>query len=198
MHDLRFALRTLAKAPGFTAVAVLTLALGIGMSTSSFSVTNTFLLRTLPYPEGDRLVRIFRTSPQSQTWSHAPGNYLDIKAGSTSFTNLAAYYGDNCSLTEPGQPAQQAVCLYISPAFLPTIGVQPALGRGFSPEEDQPGKDLVVILSHRMWVRRFASDPAVIRRTLRVNGENLTVIGVLPPGFDAPLVCGGPRSWSAR
>jgi predicted permease len=190
MNHLRLALRSLGKSPGFTAVAVLTLALGIGLSTSSFSITNTMLLRSLPYPEGDRLMRIFRTSPQSQTWSHAPANYLDLKAASTSFANMAAYFVDNCSLAEPGQPAQQVSCLYTTADFLPTLGVQPALGRSFSPDEDQPGKGAVVILNHRSWVRRFAGDPAAIGRTVRLDGENLTVIGVLPPSFEAPLVWG--------
>lgn len=190
LADLRFALRTLAKLPGFTAVAVLTLALGIGMSTSSFSITNTMLLRTLPHPEGGRLARIFRTSPQSQTLPHAPANFLDLKARSTSFTDMAAFWIDTCSLAEPGQPAQQVFCLYASPDFFPTLAVQPALGRGFRPEEDQPGKGPVVILCHRAWVRRFGGDPAALGRTVRLNGENLTVIGVLPPDFDAPLVWG--------
>ena len=190
MNDLRFAFRQLAKSPGFTAVALLTLALGIAMSTSSFSLANTFLLRTVPYPHGDRLVQILRTTPQSLNAPLAPANALDVRTESTSFAGLAFFFGDAASLAEPGQPAQQVFGLSASPALLAVIGIQPSLGRNFTPDEEQPGKSKVVILAHRTWVRRFGSDPGVINRTLRLDGDNYTIVGVLPAHFDAPLVWG--------
>ena len=188
LSDLRLALRTLAKSPGFTAVAVLTLALGIGMSTSSFSLANTFLLRTLQYPESERLVRIFCTTPQTSTSGHSPANALDLRQSVTSFDRVSFFSYDQCSLAEPGQPAQQVQALNATAEFLDLIQVQPVLGRGFAPGDDQPGKPLVVILSHRIWKTRYAADSSVIGRDIRINGENSTIIGVLPPHFDAPLV----------
>ena len=188
--DLRLALRNLAKAPGFAVTALLTLALGIAMSTSSFSLANTILLRTVPYPHGDRLVQIFRTTPQTLNAPQAPANALDVRTESTSFAGLAFFFGDAASLAEPGQPAQQVFGLSASPALLAVIGIQPSLGRNFTPDEEQPGKSKVVILAHRTWVRRFGSDTGVINRTLRLDGDNYTIVGVLPARFDAPLVWG--------
>ena len=190
LSDLRLALRTLAKSPGFTAVAVLTLALGIGLSTSSFSLTNVLLFRSLPYPESDRLVRVFRTTPQTQTSSIAPGNCLDIRAALTSLSQVGLYSYDSLSYAEPDQPAVQLNAVNFSANFFNLLGVAPALGRLFAPDEDQPGKSGVVVLTHRMWTRQFASDPQILGRTLRINGENATVIGVLPESFAAPLVWG--------
>jgi putative ABC transport system permease protein len=169
---------------------VLTLALGIGLSTAAFSMANTLLLRTLPYPDGEHLVRIFRTSQQAQTWPHAPANYLDIRSGCTSFAGMAGYCYDSAGLAEPGQPAQQMTGMTATAEFFNVLGVHPVLGRTFLPDEDQPGKGGIVILTHRTWVRRFGSDPAIINRTLRLNAEPVTIIGVLPADFEAPLVWG--------
>ncbi len=191
MHsDFRTALRSLAKSPGFTFVAVLTLALGIGLSTSAFSLANAFLLRLLPYPKSAELVRVFRSTPQARNQSHSPADFLDIKSGATCFSDVASYYNDLNSLAEPDQPAQQVNGLWVAPNFLKLIGVQPSIGRDFTAEEDQAGKNNVVILTQRLWSSRFSSDPHVIGRTLRINGENCTVIGVLPKSFAAPLVWG--------
>ncbi|HUJ43166.1 MAG TPA: ABC transporter permease, partial [Opitutaceae bacterium] len=188
--DLRFALRQLAKSPGFTAVAVLMLALGIGLSTSSFSMANSFLLRNVPYPEADRLVRIFVTSRQSQTGGHAPGNAIDLRETATSFSAAALYNGDNYSLGEPGQPAEQVFAMAATADFFNLLGVQPMLGRGFVAGEDQPDKPAVVVLSYRAWVRRYASDPHIVGRTIRVNTQPYTIIGVLPATFEALIVWG--------
>jgi predicted permease len=190
LTDLRLALRTLTKSPAFTAIAVLTLALGIGLSTSAFSLTNVLLFRTLPYPQSDRLVRVFRTSPQSQSNSIAPGNALDIRAALTSFSSIALYSYDSLSFAEPDQPAVQLNAVNTSANFFNLLGVVPAHGRLFAPGEDEPGKSNVVVLTHRLWTRRFGSDPQVLGRELRINGENAIVIGVLPASFDAPLVWG--------
>lgn len=190
LTDLRLALRTLAKSPGFTAIAVLTLALGIGLSTAAFSLTNVLLFRALPYPDSGRLVRVFRTTPQSQNNSHAPGNAIDIRAALTSFSTVGLFSYDALSLAEPDQPAVQVNAVNFSANFFSLLGVTPAHGRLFAPDEDQPGKSAVVVLSHRLWTRRFAADPQIVGRTLRINGESVTVIGVLPTSFEAPLVWG--------
>lgn len=190
LSDLRLALRTLAKSPGFTAIAVLTLALGIGLSTAAFSLTNVLLFRSLPYPGSENLVRVFRTTPQSQQNSHAPGNALDIRAALTSFSAVGLYSYDSLSLAEPDQPAVQVNAVNFSANFFNLLGVAPAQGRLFAPDEDQPGKSAVVVLTHRMWTRRFAADPQIVGRVLRINGESATVIGVLPASFEAPLVWG--------
>ncbi len=190
MRNLRTAFRSLTQSPGFTFVAVVTLALGIGLSTAAFSMANSLLLRTLPYPDGEHLVRIFRTTPQAQTWPLAPANYLDIRDSCTSFAGMAGYCYDSAGLAEPGQPARQITGITATAEFFNVLGVRPVLGRTFLPDEDQPGKGNIIILTHRMWAGRFGSDPAIINRTLRLNAESVTVIGVLPASFAAPLVWG--------
>ena len=190
LSDLKFALRSLAKTPGFTAVAVLTLALGIGFSASSFSFANIFLLRDVPYPEADRLVRIFRTSQQALNRPHAPGNMLDIRDAVTSFSLLAIYNGDNFALGEPGQPAEQVAGLQTTAEFFDVLGVRPVLGRGFVAGEDRPDKGRVAVITQRAWVRRYGSDPGVVGRQVRLNSLPFTIVGVLPESFDAPLVWG--------
>ncbi len=188
--DLKFAFRQLAKSPGFTLTAALTLALGIGLSASSFSIANTFLLRDVPYPAPDRLVRVFGTSPQSQFLSFSPGYGLELADIARSFSSVCPYNADLYALGEPGQPAEQVLGLSVSANFLDVLGVQPFLGRGFTPGEDEPAKPAVAVLTYRSWVRRYASDPHVIGRTVRLNMQNYTVIGVLPASFDAPIVWG--------
>jgi predicted permease len=185
---LRLAFRSLAKAPGFTVIAILTLALGISMSTSAFSLANTFMLHTVPYPNSDQLVTIFRTTPQSRNETHAPANALDIRAACKSYASMAIYYLNGTSLAEPGQPAQQIFGINTTHELFSVLGIQPFLGRSFTQEEEQPGKSKVVILTHHAWVRRFGSDPNVINRSLRLDGETYTIIGVLPASFNAPLV----------
>ncbi|WP_107835810.1 ABC transporter permease [Opitutus sp. ER46] len=190
MPNLRLALRSLAKAPGFTLTAVLMLALGIGFSTSSFSVANAFLLRNVPYPESDRLVRIFRTTEQSATQGHSPANLLDLRRTLTSYTGIGIYSGQSYALGEPGQPAEHISGVSATADFFTILGVQPRLGRGFAPGDDAPGKPLIAIVTHRLWVRHFGSDPAVVGRQIRLDSAPATIVGVLPPEFDAPLVWG--------
>ncbi|HUL53439.1 MAG TPA: ABC transporter permease [Opitutaceae bacterium] len=190
MNDIRFALRQLLKSPGFTAIAVLMLALGIGLSTSSFSMANAFLLRNVPYPDADRLVRVFGTSRQTQTGGLAPGYAIELRETATSFSAVALYNGDNYSLGEPGQPAEQVYGMAATANFFDLLGVQPFLGRGFTAGEDQPDKPTVVVLTYRAWVRRYASDPGVIGRTIRINTQPYTIIGVLPATFEALIVWG--------
>ena len=190
MKDLRCAFRQLAKSPGFTVVAVLMLALGIGLSTSSFSMANAFLLRNVPYPNADRLVRVFGTSRQTQTGGLAPGAAIELRELVTSCAAVALYNFDFFSLGESGQPAEQVQAMQVTTNFFDLLGVQPALGRGFAAGEDEPGKPAVVVLSYRAWMRRYAGDPSVIGHTVRLNAQPYTAIGVLPDSFEAPIVWG--------
>jgi predicted permease len=190
MNDLRFAFRQLLKNPGFTAVAVLTLALGIGANTAMFSVLNVLLLRALPYPNSERLVRVFRTSPQSQTWPHSVANFFDHREQNRVFERMAAFSWWSFNLAEPGAPAERLRGIIATADFFPTLGVAAALGRTFTAEEDQSGRNNVVVLSHSFWMRRFAGDTNIIGRMLRLDGESVTVIGVMPASFEHPLLWG--------
>ena len=183
MSDFKFALRQLLKNPGFSAVAVLTLALGIGVNTSMYSALQSVMMPELPYPDSDRLVRIFQTSPHSQRWPHAPGSFLDQRDQTTVFEGVVATTFRNFNLAEPGQPAERIRGALVSADLVSLLGIAPQLGRGFLPEEGQPGKNGVVVLNHAFWVNHFAADPGIIGRTLRLDGESVTVVGVMPPRF---------------
>src|SRR5574341_1195272 len=185
-QDLRYGARMLFKQPGFTLIAVVTLALGIGATTALFSLFNAVLFRALPYPDSDRLVRIFKTLPQSQAWPHPVADHLDYKAQNTVFEGMAAFNQASFDLAEPGQPPESVSGMIVSADFFPVLGVQPLLGRVFTVEEDQPGRNQVVVLSHDFWRNRFAGDPNIVGRTLRLDGESVTVLGVMPAGFDHP------------
>ena len=148
-QDVRYSLRQLLKHKGFTVVAVLTLALGIGVNTAMFSVLNTFLFRSLPYPESDRLVRVFRTSPHSQNWPHSAANFFDQRDQNTVFEKMAACNFASRNLTEQGQTAERLLSLAATADFFPLLGVAPARGRLFKPEEFEPGADNVIILTDR-------------------------------------------------
>jgi len=190
MNDLRFAFRQLLKNPVFTAVAVLTLALGVGTNTAMFSVLNALSLRALPYPNSERLVRVFRTSPQSQSWPHSVANFLDHREQNSVFERMAAFSWWSFNLAEPGAPAERLRGIIATADFFPTLGVTAALGRTFRTEEDQPGRNNVVVLSHSFWMRRFAGDTNIIGRTLRLDGESVAVIGVMQASFEHPLLWG--------
>lgn len=194
-QDVRFAFRGLRRNPGFTTVAVLTLALGIGVNTSMFTALQAVLLRELPYPDSDRLVQVFRTSPHSQRWPHAPANFLEQRAENDVFTQLAAVNGKSFNLAEPGQPPERVGGLQVTADWFPLLGVAPALGRVFTPEEDRPGSNAVAVLEHQFWQRRFAGDPEIIGRTLRLDGETITVVGVMPPGFGDRQTFGSVDVW---
>jgi len=194
-QDVRYSLRQLLKHKGFTVVAVLTLALGIGANTAMFSVLNTFLFRALPYPNSNQLVRIFRTSPHSQSWPHSSGSFFDQHDKNTVFEKMAAYTGVSRNLTEEGQTAERLVSLAATSDFFPMLEVAPARGRVFKPEEFEAGADNVVVLSDRFWTRRFASDPNVVGRTIQLDGKSVQVVGVMPPGFDHPMLWGPIDIW---
>jgi len=195
MNDLRFALRQLLKNPGFTAVAVLTLALGIGATTAIFSVLNTILFRPLPYPEPDRLVRVFRTSAQSRSWPHSAANFLDHREQNTVFERMAALKRTRFSLAEPGEPAESLRGIATTSDLFPALRLPAAAGRVFTAEDDQPGREPVVVLSQSFWLRRFAADTNMIGRRLRMDGESVTVIGVMPAAAEYPPLWGPIDAW---
>lgn len=183
-RDLSYGIRVLFKNAGFTAVAVLSLAIGIGANSAIFSVTNALLLRPLPYQDADRLVILWNRSPGlniEQDW-FSPGQYLDVKTQNSVFDDVSISIGGSFNLTGPGGP-EHVDGARVSSSFFPMLSASPMLGRVFLPDEDEPGKPATVILSHGFWQRRFGSDPEIIGRTLTLNGNNFTVVGVMPPGF---------------
>src|SRR5829696_6519286 len=194
-QDVRYSLRMLFKHKGFTVVAALTLALGIGVNTAMFSVLNTFLFRSLPYPQSNRLVRVFRTSPHSQSWPHSAANFFDQHDQNTVFEKMAAYNFASRNLTEQGQTAERLFSLAATADFFPLLGVAPAHGRLFKPEEFEPGADNVIILTDRFWTRRFGSDPNIVGRTIQLDGKTVEIVGVMPPGFEHPILWGPVDTW---
>jgi len=181
--DLTLAVRHLLKNPAFATVAILILALGIGVNTAMFSGLQALLMPDLPFPNPDQLVRVFRTSPHSQRWPHSPANFLDQQRETSVFSHVAATTSRPANLAEPGQPAERLRALLASADLIPMLGIPPAIGRPFQPEEDQPGHNKVVLLNHPFWVRRFNADPNILGRALRLDGESVTVIGVMPKEF---------------
>ena len=186
-QDLRQGLRAMAKNPGFTLVAMLTLALGIGANTAIFSVVNAVLLRALPYPDSGRLVALWgvndRTGDSQRAVSYP--DFEDLRAQSRTLEGAAAYNDDTATLTGIGEPLHLHDGV-VSAALFKVLGVSPQLGRGFLPEEDNPGTR-VVVLSDRLWREKFGADSAIIGRALTLNGHSYTVVGVLPPAFQFPL-----------
>ena len=183
-HDLSYGIRMLFKNAGFTAVAVLSLAIGIGANSAIFSVTNALLLRPLPYRDADRLVILWNRSPGlnvEQDW-FSPGQYLDVKTQNSVFDHVAISIGGSFNLTGPGGP-EHVDGARVSSSFFPLLGASPMLGRVFLPDEDDPGKPATVVLSHGFWQRRFGSDPEIIGAALTLNGNNFTIVGVMPAGF---------------
>src|SRR5712664_3012500 len=184
-QDIRYGIRTLAKNPGFTVVAVLTLALGIGANTAIFSVVQNVLLRPLPYPEPDKLVEIWNTyPPQVPRAGLSPGDYADWCKQASSFSEMGGYaeISQGFNLTGEGEP-QRVQAGYASSSLLPMLGVRAVAGRLFTPEEDRAGNAPVVLLSHRLWLSRFGGDPSVAGRTIALDNQRYTVAGVLPSGF---------------
>ena len=195
LADLKFALRSLLRSPGYTAVALATLALGIGANTAMFGIVNAILLRPGPYPDATRLVRIFRTSPQSQTWPHSLPNLRDEQAQADVFSHWADFQWWSYSLAEPGRPAEPLSGVTATADLFGTLGVRPLLGRTFTAVEQEPGRDRVAVLSYDCWQRRFDGDPQIIGRTLRLDGEPVTVIGVLPASSADPMFWGRVEVW---
>src|SRR5262245_22650361 len=186
-QDIRYGVRMLLKNPAFTVLAIVTLALGIGANTAIFSVVNAVLFRSLPYLNADELVTIFMSprgdEPESR-FPFAPAPYLNLRNNNNSFSDVAALSnkGWPVNLTNAGDP-ERLQGFQVSDNLFSVLGVNPQLGRAFSPEEDRPGSNQVVVLSNEFWQRRFGGDRNVIGRTLTLNGQNYTVIGVMPSDF---------------
>jgi predicted permease len=184
LQDLRFGVRMLWKRPGFTAVAVVTLALGIGANTAIFSVVNGLLLRPLPFAESDRLAIIWTHSPGAnvaQDWP-SPGQFTAVKAQADAFESLALARGTSYNLAAEGM-AERVGAVQVSSNMLPLLGARPLLGRVFLSAEDAPGQPLTVLLSHALWQRRFGGDPGVLGRAITLNGQSHEVVGVMPADF---------------
>jgi putative ABC transport system permease protein len=188
LQDLRYGFRMLRNSPGFTAVVVLTLALGVGANTAIFSVVNTVLLQPLSFPEPDRLVSVSESKPSAGTerFSVSPPNFSDWRDQNRVFSGIAAYDPNPMALTGRGE-AQRIVALSASPSLLATLRVQPFLGRGFLEEEGQQGHDHEVILSHQLWQSSFGGDVNIVGQSTRLDGEKYAIVGVMPAGFRFPL-----------
>jgi len=188
LQDLRFAFRMMLRAPGFTAMAGLTLALGIGATSLMFSVVNAVLLRPLPYAEPSRLMLLFNVrtnTPSADTIRLTPLDFDDYKSRARSFEALAGYIGTGFTFSGAGE-AELVIGEMVTPEFFRILGVAPALGRTFAPDEFQPGRENVVVLSDRLWKRRFGGNPASIGSRVTVNGKPFTIAGVMPPSFEYP------------
>ncbi len=199
-QDVRYGLRMLFRNPGFTLVAVLSLALGIGANTTIFTLVNTVLLHPIPVQDPERLVSLFTTDEKTKDsqfnllqTSHL--NYNDYRDQNDVFEETAAYVGSAINLSGGGEPEQIGGDL-VSGNFFSLLGVQPALGRSFLLEEDKvDGSHPVTVLSDRLWRRRFAADPSIVGKTITLNGQSFTVVGVAPRGFQGVNTLGGPDLW---
>jgi predicted permease len=201
-RDFRHALRMLQRSPGFTTVAVLTLALGIGANTAIFSVIDSVLLRPLPYHEPDQLVMVWESNSQHPNPHNtvSPPNFLDWQNRNTVFSSMAYMFDGRANLTGNGDP-QEVVVQDVSANFFSLLGVGLLLGPGFTPENGQAGHDNVVILGYGIWKERFAGDPAIVGKSIVLNGHPQTVVGVAPQNFhwfikDGSLTSAKPQMWS--
>src|SRR3954463_4804687 len=184
--SLRYAVRQLLKSPGFTLVAVIGLALGIGANVALFSVVNSIFLHPLPYRAPDRLVRLSSTAPATNLTrvGFSYSRYLDVEQRQQVFSDLALAIGNAFTWTGHGDP-EQLIGLHASASLLPTLGLEPLIGRNFSAEEDRPGGEHVVLISRAIWQQRFTGDPAVLGQSLTLDGAPYTIIGVLPEAASA-------------
>ena len=183
LQDLRFAVRTLRKSPGFTAIAILTLALGIGANTSLFSVVNAVLLHPIPYPHPEQLVMLHESKPNFRAGSISYPNFRDWQHDNHSFSAMAVVRPTSFTLTGLGE-AEELHAQFISSEFFPLLGIQPVIGRFFAPGEDEIGAAPIVLVSANFWQRKLSSSPDVIGKTLNLDGKAYTVVGVAPANFD--------------
>jgi predicted permease len=185
-QDLRYTARTLGRTPGFTLTAILVIALGVGANTAAFSVTDFVLIRPLAFPEPDRLVKLWENVPQYSRMELSPANYRDWKRMSRSFESMGAFTTQPVNLVGQGEP-ERIDAAAVTADLLPTLGVQPLMGRLFTAAEDQPGAAGTVILSYRMWQSEFGGDAEIVGRRLNLDGSPSTVIGVMPREFSFPV-----------
>lgn len=184
-QDVRFALRVLLRNPSFTWIAVITLALGIGATTSIFSAVYSLLLRPLPYAQPDQLVSITAQSPKFRADALISPDFVAAQHGAQSFSQVAGYWWANRNLTGSGEPIR-IVSAGVTANFLPMLGVSPQLGRIFTASEDRPGGPALIVLSDRIWRNHFQADPGVVGKAVTIDGRESTVVGVLPASFSFP------------
>ena len=185
--DVAYAVRMLAKSPGFTLAAILSLAIGIGANTSIFSILDALLLRPLPYKDAGRLVILWNRSPGlniTEDW-FSTAQYFDIKTGHHGFEQVAIAIGGNYNLTSRGEP-ERVGTIRVSSSLLPMLGQSAVLGRTFSAEEDSPGRPATAVLSYGMWTRHYGADPRMIGQSVTLNGLPYEVVGIMPPSFSLP------------
>ena len=187
---MKHALRSLAKSPGFTVVAVLTLALGIGMNTAMFSMLNGFLLRPLSYPDADRLFRLNRFTAGQPYGGHAPANFLDLQRAGTEVADLAALRYWGYTLAAPGQAPDSPFAARVTANYFDVLGLRPQFGRSFLPGEDVPGQNNVAIISHDYWQSQFSGDPGIVGRTVRIDAAAAEIVGVMPADENALRLTG--------
>lgn len=187
IQDLRFGFRALSARPGFTVIAVLALGLGIGATTLIFSVVNSVLLRPLSFPNPERIVRIGENHQRDglNIANVSYANYNDLVEQTQTLEQVAATRFWLANLSENGEP-EQVTATMVSASFFPALGVTPMLGRAFTAAEDQPGNNKFVVISYGLWQKRYGGDQTLAGKTIKVNGENVTMLGVMPPGFEYP------------
>jgi putative ABC transport system permease protein len=181
-QDLRYGARMLLRNPAVSAVAVVTLALGIGANTATFSIVNAVLLRPLPYQNPDRLASLWTNVPEQGRRPITPGNFVDWKNQNTVFEDVAAFNPSTVTLTGDGEPVQM-MGANTSAGYFAVVGVEPMLGRAFLPEEYAPGKNQIVILGNAFWRSHFGGDRTIINKSITLDGRSFTVTGVMPPGI---------------
>jgi putative ABC transport system permease protein len=188
-QDIRYGERMLRKSPGFAVTAVLTLALGIGATTAVFSVCDSLLWKPIALPHLESLVMVLQRIPDNPNeWDNsAPADLEDVSRESTALDRLATWQGGMANIVGTGGEPERVIQTLTSANFFTTLGVQPVLGRGFQEGEDQPGREREVVLSDRLWRRRFAADPAIVGQTIRLDDQNFLVTGVMPASFDFPM-----------
>lgn len=191
LRDLRYGVRMLAKSPGVTAVAVITLALGIGATTVIFSVVNAVLIRPLPFPESERLVMLWETNPEMvrllgrDRMPAAAPTLREWQTQNSVFDGVAGFYHQTFDLVGTDEP-EVVLGARVTASLFSVLGVNAAHGRTFLPEEDQPGRDDVVVMSHALWQSRFGADSGILGQTIVLDGASYTVVGIMPPGFRFP------------
>jgi putative ABC transport system permease protein len=189
LQDVRYGLRQLRRSPGFTAAAVITLAMGIGTTTALFTVVRSVLLKPLPFKDPARLLRLYEHSSDDKFPynNNAAGVFAEWKKQSRSFSDLAIFRGEQYNLSSAGgqlpEKVNAAVCSW---NLFPTLGVEPALGRNFTAGDDQPSAPATVVLSWGLWQRRFAGDPSILGRSIHLDAKSYVVLGVMPAGFTFP------------
>ncbi len=195
MSALLIVVRGLRRSPGYTAVALLTLALGIGVNTSMFSLIDAVLFRSSPFPHPEQLVQVMAVTRQGVAREFAEAEQREIRGAPAPLSSLTTLWPMAYSIAEPGRPTERLNAMLGSADCFDTFGLRPVLGRAFTAEETQQGKNQVVLLSHALWQQRYGASPDVLGRTLRLDGETVTIIGVMPASADYPVLFGRAGLW---